>query len=183
MTLIHSKIRIFVRTKNITMYKVRAILDTKEDVIRTLLIDPKKNLEDLHTALALSFGFDAKEMASFYRTEETWAQGEEIPLFNMAEAGEGLFMGACIIGDTLPKVSEKLIYVYDFLHMWTFYIEVVEVNVAASDEKIILSIGEIPKDVPEKEFKADVILDEFDEAETDDFSNFESLDDIDFDTY
>ena len=31
--------------------------------------------------------------------------------------------------------------------------------------------------------KADVILDEFDESETDDFSNFESLDDIDFDTY
>ncbi len=165
------------------MYKVRAILDTKEDVIRTLLIDPKKNLEDLHTTLALAFGFDGKEMASFYRTEESWVQGEEIPLFNMAEAGEGMFMGACVIGDTLPQVSEKLIYVYDFLHMWTFYIEVVEVAVTASEEKIILSVGEIPKDVPQKEFKADIILDEFDAVEEDDFTSFESLDDIDFDTY
>ena len=39
------------------MYKIRVILDTKEDVIRTILVDSDLNLEDLHLTIAKSFGF------------------------------------------------------------------------------------------------------------------------------
>ena len=70
------------------MYKIRVILDTKEDVIRTILVDDSINLESLHYTIAKTFGFEVQEMASFYRTDDEWNQGEEIPLFNMAEAGE-----------------------------------------------------------------------------------------------
>ena len=91
------------------MYKVRAILDTQEDVIRTLLIDEKKSLEELHFSVAKAFGFDGQEMASFYRTDEEWNQGEEIPLFNMAEAGEGLSMAICMVHETLRNTNDKLI--------------------------------------------------------------------------
>ena len=37
------------------MYKIRIILDTKEDVIRTLLFDSNVNLEDLHLNIAKVF--------------------------------------------------------------------------------------------------------------------------------
>ena len=47
------------------MYKIRVILDTKEDVIRTILVDDNLNLEDLHSTIAKAFGFGGKEMASF----------------------------------------------------------------------------------------------------------------------
>ena len=65
------------------MYKIRIILDTQEDVIRTILVDEKQSLESLHFTIAKSFNFDGQEMASFYRTDFEWNQGEEIPLFNM----------------------------------------------------------------------------------------------------
>lgn len=170
------------------MYKVRVILDTQEDVIRTILVDEKRSLEDLHFTIAKAFSFKGQEMASFYRTDDEWNQGEEIPLFNMAEAGEGISMATCILNETLPNESDKLIYVYDFLQMWTFYVEVIELsNEQITQAKTILSVGEVPSEAPEKEFATDELEsnfdDEFNDEFDDEFNDFESLDDIDFDTY
>ncbi|ARV05412.1 hypothetical protein BTO04_01310 [Polaribacter sp. SA4-10] len=166
------------------MYKIRVILDIKEDIIRTILVDNIINLETLHLTIAKSFGFKGQEMASFYKTDEEWNQGEEIPLFNMEEIGEGISMQTCLLNETLPEENNKLIYVYDFLKMWTFYVEVIEI----SDEKkeglpqIILTVGEIPSEAPEKEFVADKTEDLFDEEGDidDEFGNF---DDYDFNEY
>ena len=166
-------------TKNDRMYKVRVILDTKEDVIRTLVFDEAKSLEDLHFDIAKSFGFNGQEMASFYRTDEDWNQGEEIPLFNMAEAGEGLSMAACILNQTLPNINDKLIYVYDFLQMWTFYVEIVEQSdEVVSESKMILTVGEIPDKAPEKEFIAEGK--EIDDDLYDDDLDPEDYEDLDF---
>lgn len=163
------------------MYKIRVILDTKEDILRTIIVSNSFNLEDLHFTIAKSFGFEGQEMASFYRTDDEWNQGEEIPLFNMAEAGEGISMQTCVLKETLPNVNDKLIYVYDFLNMWTFYVDVVDIS---SDEKqdlpqTILSVGEIPKEAPEKEFVAEKLDSEFDDDEDD----FDPFDDFDFNEY
>ena len=138
------------------MYKIRVILDTKEDVIRTILVENSLNLEELHFTIAKSFGFEGQEMASFYRTDDEWNQGEEIPLFNMSECGDAVSMSTCVLKETLPKTNDKLIYVYDFLNMWTFYVETLEINSETSTDlpKKILSIGEIPIEAPQKEFIA-----------------------------
>lgn len=163
------------------MYKIRVILDTKEDVIRTILVDEKINLEDLHLYIAKAFGFEGKEMASFYRTDEEWNQGEEIPLFNMAEAGEAISMQSCTLNQTLTKENEKLIYVYDFLNMWTFYVDVVEISEEKREDlpQTILSVGKIPNEAPEKNFVAE----EDESSESDIFDEFDSLDDFDFNNY
>ncbi|SOS49274.1 conserved hypothetical protein [Tenacibaculum dicentrarchi] len=170
------------------MYKVRVILDTKKDVIRTLVVNQAKSLEDLHSDIAKSFGFNGQEMASFYRTDEDWNQGEEIPLFDMSEDGEAPSMATCVIKETLPNINDKLIYVYDFLQMWTFYVEVVEQSdEVVTDTKIILTVGEIPDEAPEKEFKASKIPndleDDFDDEFNDGFTSFENIDDFDFDNF
>lgn len=160
------------------MYKIRIILDTKEDVIRTILVDESVSLENLHATIAASFGFEGQQMASFYRTDDEWNQGEEIPLFNMSEFGDEISMSTCALNETLTDVNDKLIYVYDFFSMWTFYVEVVAVSEEEIDEpKIIMSIGEIPDEAPEKEFVAEKTDDEF----TDD--EFDSFEDYDFDNY
>ena len=165
------------------MYKIRVILDTKEDVIRTLLVDDNLNLENLHLIIAKSFGFEGQEMASFYRTDEEWNQGEEIPLFNMAEAGEGISMQTCILKDTLSEENDKLIYVYDFLNMWTFYVDVVEISDDKRDDlpQTILTVGEIPEEAPEKEFVADKLDGFGDDGDIDD--EFGHFDDFDFNEY
>lgn len=169
------------------MYKIRAILDTQEDIIRTILVDDTINLEKLHIIIAKSFGFEGHEMASFYRADEDWNQGEEIPLFNMAEAGEDICMENCILNETLPEVNDKLIYVYDFLNMWTFYVDVVEISDEKRSDlpKTILAVGEVPNEAPEKQFTADDFEDDFDEFGDDDMidEEFDSFDDIEYPEY
>lgn len=155
------------------MYKIRVILDSKEDVIRTILVDNQITLEDLHFSIAKAFGFGGQEMASFYRTDSEWNQGEEIPLFNMEEAGVGLSMSTCILNETLVSENEKLIYVYDFLNMWTFYVELIEISDTKEEglPKMILTVGEIPSEAPEKEFKADHLDGDLEEDEEEDYDD------------
>lgn len=161
------------------VYKIRAILDVDKDVIRDLLIDSSANLETLHKEIANAFGFNGQEMASFYRTDNDWNQGEEIPLFDM---GDGISMQSCVLIETLAKQGDKLIYVYDFMAMWTFYIELSESNLETEDTlpKIVFAFGDAPENAPEKEFTAEAIGDDFDEDPINDFDNFESIDDYDF---
>ncbi len=160
------------------MYKVRIILDTKEDVIRTITVNNAITLEELHSLIATSFGFNGQEMASFYRTDNEWNQGEEIPLFNMSEFGDELSMSTCLLNETLPNIEDKLIYVYDFFSMWTFYVEVIDLSDEEIEEPIlIMSVGDIPDEAPEKEFVAEKNEDAFSDDE------FDSFEDYDFDNY
>lgn len=148
------------------------------------MVDDTINLESLHYIIAKAFGFEGQEMASFYRTDDEWNQGEEIPLFNMAEAGEAISMQTCILNETLPEENNKLIYVYDFLNMWTFYVDVVEINNDKREDlpQTILEVGEIPNEAPEKEFVADKMGNEF-EDEDDLNDEFGHYDDFDFNDY
>lgn len=170
------------------IYKIRVILDTKEDVIRTLLVSSKITLEEFHKLIAEVYGFNGQEMASFYRSDDEWNQGEEIPLCSMDDAPDALCMSTTTLEQNIEDPEEKLIYVYDYLNMWTFYCELIEVTSTTESEipKLILSIGNVPDEAPEKEFKAENTpggdLDEFGD-EFNDFGNFESLDDIDTDKY
>jgi len=173
------------------VFKIRVILDIKEDVIRTILIQDSKTLEDLHKTISKEFGFNGQQMASFYQTDNDWNQGKEIPLINMDEDSlNPICMATTTIKENIKMLGEKLIYVYDFLEMWTFYVELVEIseNLLEKDlPKLILSIGNVPEKAPNKEFKSSKTEKkeaEFDEFESiEDSDEFENLDNFDFDNY
>ncbi len=165
-------------------YKIRAILDVKNDVIRDVLIDKSNTLENLHKAITKAFGFNGQEMASFYRTDNEWNQGEEIPLFDMSDAGKSISMQSCILSETLKNNGDKLIYVYDFMAMWTFFIELTDKDNSTNSElpNIAFSFGNVPETAPKKEFIADTLEDAFglEDDNFDDFGSFENIDDYDF---
>ena len=62
------------------IYRFRIILDTEEDVFRDIEINESSSLEELHNSIIKSFGFLGNEMASFYKTDYDWKQGDELPL-------------------------------------------------------------------------------------------------------
>ena len=152
------------------VYKFRVILDVKEDVFRDIAIQGEATLEDLHNVINQSFGFVGNEMASFYLTDDDWNQGEEITLFDVSESGEIRLMEETIIESVVSEDEPKLLYVYDFMSMWTFFVELVEID----EEETGASY---PAEAPEKSFVAD----DFDEFE-DEFNDFD-LDEDDYGSF
>ena len=62
------------------IYKIRIIADTKEDIFRDIEIEKTFDLEELHLCIVNSFSLERGQMASFYKTDSEWTQGEEISL-------------------------------------------------------------------------------------------------------
>ena len=141
------------------IYKIRIILDTNEDIFRDLEIEEENTLEDLHNAVTQAFGFLGQEMASFYTCDQEWQQDEEIALFDMGpNEGETRLMTKTTIGEVLNQHTPKLIYVYDFMSMWTFFVEladIVEKEDGRTYPNVLFSFGEIPDTPPEKNFEAE----------------------------
>ena len=166
-------------------YRLRVLLDVEEDVFRDILIDKSIHLEDLHFIIAKSFGFKGQEMASFYRTNENWEQGDEIPLFDMSEDGTAVSMQKCLTSETFTTKGDKLIYVYDFFSMWSFFVELTEKSNKPQENLpvIALSFGNTPDEAPEKEFTAEFSEEDDDFDIFNDENNFDSIDDIDLDKY
>lgn len=160
------------------IYKIRVILDAQEDIFRDLEVEAHANLDELHTAITQAFGFLGEEMASFYTCDEQWKQDEEIPLFDVRESGtEVRLMHDTPMAEVLNEDSPKLLYVYDFLNLWTFFVEladIVEKEDGRAYPNLLFSFGEIPESPPEKRFEAE-------KDPMDDDQDFGSYDDLDFD--
>lgn len=137
------------------IYRIRIILDVEEDVLRDIEIEATATLEELHLAITQSFGFLGNEMASFYESDASWQQGEELPLESMEQ---GPNMREEPLNGIFTPAQHHLIYVYDFLNLWTFFVELKEVGDALSGmsyPNLIHSQGEVPEEAPEKLFEAE----------------------------
>ena len=166
---------------NVMVYRFRVILDTKEDVFRDIELLKESTLEDFHNSIVNSFGFDGNEMASFYISDDDWNQGEEISQYDLSEGEESIrIMNETSLESIVSESQPKLIYVYDFLNMWTFLIElaeIAEIEEGRDYPNLMFVHGQIPLEAPDKEFVAD--KNEFDDDLDPDFD----LDDYDEQSY
>ncbi|MEW7292718.1 IS1096 element passenger TnpR family protein [Aquimarina sp. 2304DJ70-9] len=168
------------------IYRFRIILDTEEDVFRDIEIEQDATLEQFHNVITQSFGFDGTEMASFYISDDEWNQGEEISLFDMSDGSQAVkLMNETTLIDVVHEASPRLIYIYDFLSMWTFLVELAEIAEYESGMEypnIMFVHGQLPDEAPDKEFKADDTND-FDEGEEEGFMDLDEYDDLGFDEH
>lgn len=163
------------------IYRFRIVLDTEEDIFRDIEIKQDAPLEDFHNAIVQSFGFDGTEMASFFTSDNEWNQDEEIALFEIGETDDPKrTMAATLVEDVVSKAQTHLIYVYDFMNLWTFFIELADV--AEPQEGILYPNlmyvhGQIPAEAPPADFSGE----EDEEGEDDDGLDFD--DDYDVEDY
>ncbi len=172
------------------VYKFRVILDVEEDVFRDIAIQEEDTLEDFHNAIVNAFGFDGMEVASFYTCDDTWNQEDEIPMFDIGDVpGEQKIMSDYAISDLLSKEQTKIIYVYDFINMWTFLVELASIEeheTGVTYPNVLFSVGELPDSAPENEFTADdndfqsEFEDDLDEDDLDMFDNEDNFEDYGF---
>ncbi|MAW94881.1 MULTISPECIES: hypothetical protein [unclassified Leeuwenhoekiella] len=168
------------------IYRFRVILDTQEDIFRDIEIEQTATCEDFHNTITQSFGFDGTEMASFYISDDEWRQGEEIALFDMSESEKPLrAMSETLLQDVLSEDQTRMIYVYDFFNLWTFFVELAEIteaNDGQSYPNLMFAHGQIPAQAPEADFSGDE--DDFDDdpfADDEDDYDIEDYEGLDFD--
>jgi len=163
------------------IYRFRIILDANEDVFRDIEIEATASLEDLHNSITQAFGYAGQEMASFYVSNDLWEQGEEIALFDMNETpGSIRIMHETTLETVTDQNRTKLIYVYDFLNLWTFLVELAEIAEPEDGKQypnLMFAHGQIPDEAPEKEFIADNEGEDSEDYELDP----EDYEDLDFD--
>jgi len=118
-------------------------------------------------------------------SNDEWDQGEEISLFDMSEGMNSVrLMNESALDDTVSVKQTKLIYVYDFLSMWTFFVELAEIvdeTEGVDYPNLMFVHGQIPDSAPDKVFEAekdDLDLDEYD----DDF-DVNDYDNLNFDEH
>ena len=164
------------------VYRFRVILDAEEDVFRDIELLQESTLEDFHNSIVNAFGFDGTEMASFYTSDEDWNQGDEISQFDFGDGDNDVrLMNETTLDSVVSEDERKLIYVYDFLNMWTFLIElgeIAEVEEGRDYPNLMFVHGQIPLEAPDKEFVSEKgdLADDYDA----DF-DLEDYDDLPFD--
>ena len=184
------------------VYKFRVVIDTKEDVFRDIEIKDSQTFEDLHGAIIAAYEFRGDQMTSFYMSDDSWEKGLEIGLMDMSfgeEAGPPT-MKTAKLSSFVEEKNQKILYVYDFLKMWIFYIELIEEKEEEPDQLypcLALSFGDAPseddkemedlfsgieevKETSSDPLQAEIddIMNEFDEDEAE--PGFENIDDFDF---
>jgi hypothetical protein len=180
------------KNSGVNLFKFRVIMDTEQDVFRDIEIETESNFDSLHKAVLDAFDFEQGEMASFYLSDEEWSKGLEISLMDMGGVDEdSLSMSTTILSDMVMKPGDKILYVYDFMRMWIFYIELVEVKKDKPSTiypRVALAFGDAPsQDSKEFQdmFEADVVgggagMADFDEdEEEDEFGEDENIFDED----
>ena len=140
--------------KDFLIYRLRVILDVEEDVLRDLEIAATASLENLHDAITQAFGFGSNEMACFYRSSQNGNKEKSFP----GRYGDPTAtpMGNTPLEELLTESTPQLLYVYDFLSLWTFFIELVEVaepEPAKGYPNLLFAQGEVPEEAPENNLK------------------------------
>ena len=167
--------------------KFRVLLDSSqnEEVFRDIRIDEKENFETFYTTILDAFGFNGKQLGSFYMSNDAWDKGEEIGLMDMQfgeENSDMLQMAETKLVSKMEEKDQKMILVYDFLKMWIFLIELQErTSDKVAKPEVVFSIGKAP-DENDKSEEFNMESEEmYEESEDDEFSDeFDEFDEEGF---
>jgi len=123
---------------------LRVIADTNDTVLKEVRIKSGASMMKLHEHIFTEFGLNPGEMASFYYSNANWDQGDELPMFAMDDDMPS--MEATTVEQFFSNTKNGL-YVYNFLDMNIFYLEVVktEEEEGFEDFVVLSSVGELPK--------------------------------------
>lgn len=116
------------------VYKFKVAFEDYDDIYRVIEIKSTQTFLDLHKAILDSIGFDQKQMASFYMSNDSWKRFQEITLEDMTENDDEPekklpIMSKSKLSDYIIDPHQKMIYIYDFIELWTLHIELAGIEI------------------------------------------------------
>jgi len=138
--------------QNMHVYRFRILLEDVDDFFRDIEIEANNTFEEFHKSIIKAVGFEGKELASFYISDSKWNRKQEITLIDMSEGEDNenipLLMNKCKLAEYIDDPHQRFIYIYDFLNMYKFYIELIKIipfEKGAKYPRCIKQSGVIPK--------------------------------------
>lgn len=135
------------------VYKLRIILDTKEDIFRDVEIKGKQNLWNLHLGIKSAFSLMGDDLSIFNILDEDGVVEKSVPLEDMSDDGEGEIMSDVYITEVFEKVGDKVHFQYGFMDLWEFFCELVEIaeeKPAVNYPITTFRFGKMPLKAPSK---------------------------------
>lgn len=133
------------------VYKFKLTFEDYEDINRVIEIKSSQTFFDFHKIILESIGFDTKQLASFYLSNDNWRKLQEITLENMTDDPENPIpeMKDAKLSQYINDPHQKFVYVYDFIELWTLHLELFGIDVKDNPKftypRVAKSVGLAPK--------------------------------------
>ena len=135
------------------VYKIRIILDAKDDIFRDVEIKEKQNLWNLHLGIKSAFTLMGEDLSLFNILDDEGMVIKTVPLEDMSDDGEGEIMSDVYICEAFEKVGDKVHFQYGFMDLWEFFCELVEIideKPAVNYPITVFRFGNMPLKAPSK---------------------------------
>lgn len=135
------------------VYKIRIILDTKDDIFRDVEIKDKQNLWNLHLGIKSAFSLLGEDLSLFNILDEDGVVVKSVPLEDMSDDGDGEIMSDVYLNEAFEKVGDKIHFQYGFMDLWEFFCELVEIvdeKPAVNYPITVFRFGNMPLKAPSK---------------------------------
>lgn len=106
------------------IYRFKISFREDPEVYRIIDIEGSQTFRDFHKIILKSIDFKDGELASFILNSESPDERVEISLSDLQNQDEGgLLMDMVRIMDIISDSNNEILYIYDFLNLWTFQVK------------------------------------------------------------
>lgn len=147
------------------IYRFKFTFEEQDDFSREFEVGSDHTFEDFHNLITENLGVDKGALSSFFIADNRFRKKREISLIDMSpeehtENADGdenqekmLVMKDAVLSDFIDDPHQKLLYVYDYLNYWTFYLELLKLSPANPKEtypRVSKTNGEVPRELTAK---------------------------------
>ena len=135
------------------VYKIRVILDSKDNVFRDIEIKEKQTLWNLHLGIKSAFSLQGDELSLFSILDDEGMEIKSVPLEDMSDDGDGEIMSDVYLMEAFEKVGDKVQFQYGLIDLWEFFCELVEIideKPAVNYPITVYRFGNVPLKAPSK---------------------------------
>lgn len=171
------------------VYKIRVILDAKDNIFRDIEVKEKQTLWNLHLGIKSAFSLMGEELSAFNLLEQDGSIIKSVPLEDMSDEEDGEIMSDIYIREAFAQKGDRAQFQYGFLDLWEFFCELIEImeeKPAVNYPITVFRFGSMPMKAPSKsggagknKKSAMPLMDDDDFGFEDDFGSSDFSDDDD----
>ncbi len=182
------------------IYKFKVSFEDQDDFLREIELRADQTFEDFHQAILGNLGLDPGMLASFFICDYRFRKQKEIQLVETTPTrasqkkdpddgpeniSKALLMRESELKDYIDDPHQRLLFIYDYVSNWTFYIELIKImheDKSISYPYFSKSLGPVPrelvpvpKNIPEPDLLDDVIYEDEEEMLPEELPGFEEI--------